>query len=70
MKILIKSSLIFSFLNSNFPKRLKKKKTKQFHEFILIKTDLDEITHNHDTNNSSGIVYSKMKILKVLTYQY
>jgi hypothetical protein len=36
----------------------------------LIKTDLDEITHNHDTNNSSGIVYSKMKILKVLTYQY
>ncbi|KAJ6860955.1 hypothetical protein NC651_037136 [Populus alba x Populus x berolinensis] len=41
-------------------------KTKQFYEFILVDIDFVEITHNQDVNN---LVFSKIKIQKVLTFQ-
>ena len=61
--ILIKSSFIFFFLNSR-----KFAKDRKIYEFFLIDTNLVEITNNHDTNNSSRIAHSKIKILKVLIY--
>jgi hypothetical protein len=41
-------------------------KTSQFYEFILIDIEFVEITHNQDVNN---LVFSKIKIQKVLTFQ-
>jgi hypothetical protein len=41
-------------------------KTSQFYEFILINIEFVEITHNQDVNN---LVFSKIKIQKVLTFQ-
>ena len=41
-------------------------KTKQFYEFILVDIDFVEKTHNQDVNN---LVFSKIKIQKVLTFQ-
>ena len=41
------------------------KQTRTFYEFILVDTDSIEVTHNTDKDNN--IIYSRVKILKVLT---
>ena len=42
-------------------------KTCQFYEFILVDTDLVEITHNTNKNNPQRIASSKCQILRVMT---
>ena len=39
----------------------------KFYEYILIDTDSVEIEHNYDSNDTSKICYSKIRILRVLT---
>ena len=41
------------------------KQTRTFYEFILVDTDSIEVTHHTDKDNN--IVYSKLKILKIIT---
>ena len=41
------------------------KKTRTFYEFILVDTDSIEVTHNTDKDNN--IIFSRVKILKVLS---
>nr|KYP41501.1 polyprotein [Cajanus cajan] len=50
------------------PKNENLKKTKKFYQFILIDTGSVEITPVADLKNPSIINYSKLKIIKVLSY--
>nr|KYP75455.1 polyprotein [Cajanus cajan] len=50
------------------PKNENLKKNKKFYQFILIDTGSAEITPVSDTRNPSIINYSKLKIIKVLSY--
>lgn len=59
---------IFPHGFNNLPEDISK--TRIFYEFILVDTKSIESTHVLDRSNPSKIIYSKLRILKVLTPSY
>ncbi|KAK2353556.1 hypothetical protein QL285_091163 [Trifolium repens] len=51
----------FHYLPSN------PEKTRLFYEFILVDTESIDITHTYDKNDKTKIIFSKFKILKILS---